>query len=248
MLKIKNLNKQTSDNFRITVEKLHLNAGVHHLIGPNGAGKSTLLDIISGLSTTNNQEVSLLDINVTPFNFAQLIDIRRYLMQKQHIHFSLTVLEMLEIAHPNLDLEETLNNEIIVGLDLQYLLLRSVNQLSGGELQRTQLARVFINISMKKNYIILLDEPYTGLDIKHRYWLNNFLVKLQTFCCILISHHEINFALRSNQPCILINKGKLHALYEEASFISIEEIKSIFGIPEKAITIENDGFKQINGI
>ncbi|ATC97270.1 ABC transporter ATP-binding protein [Pseudoalteromonas tunicata] len=248
MLKITNLVKKTSDDFSVQIQQLHLNSGIHHLIGPNGAGKSTLLDLVSGISTTTNQAITLLDIPITPFNFQQLVDIRRYLMQKQHMHFSLTVLEMLGIAHPTLNLDLTLNKEIIEGLDLENLMQRSVNQLSGGEVQRAQLARVFINLSSDKKYIILLDEPYTGLDIKHRFWLNKFLTTIQSFCCILISHHEINFALRSKQACILLNKGRLHALYQHATDISATELMTVFGIPQEAIIIENQGFKQINGI
>lgn len=155
MLEIEQVEYAVNSDFKIGSITIKLLTGFYHLLGPNGSGKTTLLDIISGLTPTLKGSVSINGEPVTPFNNASICQLRRYLTQQQSIHFSLSVKEMLSIAHNNLDIISKTNQLILSGLDLIPLLNKKICHLSGGEQQRAHLARVLLNVHASSPQLML---------------------------------------------------------------------------------------------
>ncbi|SFC13389.1 ATP-binding cassette domain-containing protein [Pseudoalteromonas denitrificans] len=254
MINITKVNYKISDTFKITNLDLNLDKGTYHLLGPNGAGKTSFLNLLSGLCSPDTGHIFIGNVAVNPLNLGQLSKVRAYLMQKQVAHFALTVKGMLAIT---LSLSESAvetlceNHDVIKGLDLLQLLNRSITALSGGESQRAHLARVLLHCDLKlePNFcLLLLDEPYTGLDVSHKLWLNQYLTQLGKYITVLISHHELNLALNLAQPCIIINNGQIHRVLTDSRDIEKSTLVDVFKLPLSVLSETNEGILQIIGI
>jgi len=253
MIKVTNVSYKISNVFELQDINLSISPGVHHLLGPNGAGKTSFLNLISGLCAVDKGSIFIGNLEVDPLNLRALSKVRAYLLQKQVAHFALTVKGMLAIT---LSLTENevenlcIDNIIINGLDLKPLLNRVITGLSGGETQRAHLARVLIHCDQDINpaCCLLLDEPFTGLDVAHKLWLNQYLSHLGKKIAIIISHHELNLALNLAQPCIIINKGRIHSVLSDSRDIEITTLLDVFNLPKHALIETNEGILQIIGI
>lgn len=137
------------------------------LFGPSGAGKSTLLDCIAGLVRPNAGKVTI-DQNVL-FDAAARIDMspqkRRiaYVFQSLALFPHMTVEQNVAYGLKNMaDQDRRMRvEEILEALRIANLRNQKPSQISGGEKQRTALARSLVT----QPRLLLLDEPLTGLDV-----------------------------------------------------------------------------------
>lgn len=182
------------------------------LLGPSGCGKTTLLRAVAGFhqpsngkividgicvgSTTHNQAVSERNIGMVFQDFALF----PHMTASQNIGFGLSSLSPQEQSNR---IEECLN---LVGLDSHADLYP--HQLSGGQQQRVALARAIA----PKPSIILLDEPFSSLDLELREQLatdiRTLLKRIDT-TAILVTHDQ-NEAFAMADKIAVINNGKLH--------------------------------------
>jgi len=133
------------------------------LLGPSGSGKSTLLNILGGLDAPTSGEATFRDHDLVLAPEAELTRYRRehvgFVFQHYNLIPSLTVLEnvalVTEIAERPMAPEEALE---LVGL--AHRLDHFPAQLSGGEQQRTAIARAIV----KQPDVLLCDEPTGALD------------------------------------------------------------------------------------
>ena len=163
------------------------------LLGPNGAGKSTLIRLLAGL--LKPQSGTLL------WRENPIAKARReiaYLPQvDQHQrHFPIRVRDVIATGRfPHLghfrrfrqiDREKT--DEAIETMKLGDIAHRQIDQLSGGQQQRTYIARALA----QEAHVLLLDEPFNGLDIESRCHLSDSLIELtQSGHLIIASHHQL---------------------------------------------------------
>lgn len=147
------------------------------IVGPNGSGKSTLLKALCGdLPCTGDVAVNGRPLaRMKPWEAAGL---RAVLPQASALSFPFTVREIVRLGlmggHSGLSAgeEETLPERALAQVDLDGFAGRFYQELSGGEQQRVQLARVLCQVwtpvlSGVPRYL-LLDEPVSSLDIRHQ--------------------------------------------------------------------------------
>lgn len=166
------------------------------LIGPNGAGKSTLLKAIAGLVPRQHGTIRWRGTAVRKWSreFA-------YLPQREEVDWSfpITVRGLVEMGrYPQTGwwrrFSEADAAAVDIALDslaLTHLQDRQIRELSGGQQQRTFLARALA----QEAHVLLLDEPFTGLDRNASHLLGELLNRLAAEGRLVIaSHHDLNTA------------------------------------------------------
>lgn len=240
------------EGFKVEVSELALTSGFYHLLGANGAGKSTFLDMLAGLYPQVSQSISLNGTQYSSLSLQQLAQQRAYLTQQNTVHFAITGYEMLSICFDtNLSkLKEMISDHpIIEGLEVQHLLHKPLSELSGGERQRCYLASVLLRCdkdTSRHANLLLLDEPFTGLDIKHTLWLIDHLTHISEHICVIASHHEVNFALKSENPCLMMKNGALIGDFKAGRDIKTAHLLDSFGLKTSQISYENNAYYQIS--
>ncbi len=147
---------------------LHLQPGeLVSLIGPNGVGKSTLLRTLTGYLPALAGRVMLDGRSIHAMSAAERGRVIAYVPQSEPPVFDFTVREVVQMGrtpHGDEDRAGHIVDAALHALDLVALRNRPVTQLSGGELQRTLIARALA----QDTPLMLLDEPTAHLDLGHQ--------------------------------------------------------------------------------
>lgn len=188
------------------------------ILGPNGCGKTTLLRGLAGiLPIEGSVKVQGENLNRMPVRRkAQKIAL---MSQLSSTYFSYTVYETVMLGRyvhqkKGVFSRETKEDRNIVEESLKRVGMlelkdRQITELSGGQLQRVFLARVFA----QEPQVILLDEPTNHLDLKYQLEL---IENLKTWAsrkghCIVGVLHDINLALSFADTVLLMEEGTVKA-------------------------------------
>ncbi len=175
------------------------------IAGPNGAGKSTLLGVIAGLIRPTRGEV-LLDgadaVRDRDDGLARKIGVLSY---HSFLYSDLSVLENLRFYGKLYDIDAA-DETIEPLLDRLGMLERYqslVKTLSRGMKQRVALARTLLHDPP----VLLLDEPYVGLDQEAMELLHGFLGEKQR--TILLVTHDLNRGLEVADRILIVDRGRI---------------------------------------
>jgi heme exporter protein A len=181
------------------------------LLGPNGAGKTTLLRILSTLSRPSSGTVKVagLDLGSAGEEARRRIG---FLSHRTLLYDDLTAEQNLRFYARMYDIDENsarLDHLLKrVGLDLRRSDL--VQTFSRGMKQRLALARAVLH----QPQLLLLDEPYTGLDPQAAEMLRNLLHELAgEGCAILLTTHRLSRAVSTGHRILVLHRGQL--VYDE---------------------------------
>lgn len=205
-------------------------------IGPNGAGKTTFLGALSGLLKPSAGTVTLDGAPLASYAPAALA--RRIARTEQNVRadWSFSVRETAALgrfAHRGWFAPPTPEDRAAVDSALERAGLggfggRPVTELSGGELQRTMIARALA----QEPEILLLDEPVSQLDLKHQLSILELLRTLAANgLAVAASLHDLNLAAAYADRIALFAGGGLRALGAPAEILKEELILEAFGIP-----------------
>ncbi len=182
------------------------------LLGPNGVGKSTIFNIIVGLVKPNYGEVHINQKNVTDVPiYKRAIDFGLSIVpQTGGVFSNLTCIENLkavsEIVIKNKDERNFKIEKMISKFELDAVKNTKAKHLSGGQRKKVSIAMSL----MSDPKIILMDEPFQGLDIMSTRDLQETIVNLQTEdnkrCCIISDHAARDLLAISDRAIILANK------------------------------------------
>ncbi|WP_367873235.1 metal ABC transporter ATP-binding protein [Luteolibacter sp. Populi] len=177
------------------------------LVGPNGAGKSTLLKAIAGLVPRSAGKILWRGSAVKRWSreFA-------YLPQREEVDWSfpITVRGLVEMGrYPQTGMfgrftakDDAAVDNALASLDLLDLQRRQIRELSGGQQQRTFLARALA----QEAHVLLLDEPFTGLDRNASRQLGDLLERLANEGRLVVaSHHDLASVPRLFDEALLLN-------------------------------------------
>ena len=198
LLTIENLTKSFGDKLLFEDISFGINAGQKTaLIARNGYGKSTLLNILTGKELPDSGKVTFRgDVKMA------------YLPQNPDFHKHQTVRSFVEAAERPETVEpwdfEQRVEEVLSRLEVDQLMDRAMDTLSGGEQKKVALSRILID----DTNLLLLDEPTNHLDISMIEWLEDFLSKQRL--AILMVTHDRYFLDHVCQDIIELDNSRLY--------------------------------------
>ncbi len=217
MIRVKNVSAGYDNLPVIHDVTFNINRGEHlSIIGPNGCGKSTLLRVLSGVMPYSGS-VELDGAEVKRTGKKSLSQKVSLLSQMTAVYFNYTVLELVmmgRFVHAKRNFlsvpsgrDRELSEEALRYVGLLELKDRAVDTLSGGQLQRVFLAKLFA----QNPEVVLLDEPTNHLDLSYQVELISFLkswAKEQEKTIIGVLH-DINLAMSLSDKMMLMDNGRI---------------------------------------
>jgi lipopolysaccharide export system ATP-binding protein len=214
ILAAKSISKSFGNRIVLRKINIHLNQGeMLGLLGSNGAGKSTFMNIVLGLLTPDFGDIFLGNSKLTNLAIHERSKLGiAYLPQQTSIFRGLTVYENLLAIAQIVKKRETEQKEIVEKLMSEFSIthLRNVKALalSGGERRRTEIARCLVN----NPKVLLLDEPFAGVDLLSIQDIKELLLKLQSRgCAVLVTDHNASQLLSVVDRAYVIANGNIVA-------------------------------------
>ena len=205
------------------------------IIGPNGSGKSTLLRLINAALSPKSGNVWIDGKDVRSYSPRELARLVALVPQHSQMDFDFTVLDVVLMGrHPWLRRfqgesakDVAIARAAMAHSGITHLADRPVTQLSGGEWQRVVVARAFT----QGTPVLLLDEPVTGLDIRHQLDVMEFMRASavhtgMTIVCVL---HDLNLALHYCDTIALLDGGCLRAFGLPSEMLG-DVVDEVYGV------------------
>jgi iron complex transport system ATP-binding protein len=217
------------------------------LIGPNGSGKTTLLRLLSGALSAGSGEVMVAGRPAGDWPARERARQVAVVPQESAAAFDFTVMETVLMGRtPYLGLlglegpeDVRIAEEALRRTGMLDFAGRLLSHLSGGERQLVFVARALA----QRARIMLLDEPTSWLDIRHRQEIYALLSRLnrEEGLTILTTSHDINLAARWCPRMILLNQGRIRADGAPARVFEPQVLSEVYGTPLRVIADPESG-------
>ena len=211
-LKIKNLTFfHRKDALVLNKINLNIDKGEYvSILGSSGSGKTTLLRVIAGLEKQDGGSI-MMDNEIISNESIMIAPEKRNIglvVQDKALFPHLNVIKNIMFGIRNQSNKQNTANEIMKLFKIEKHKNKFPHELSGGEQQRVALAR-----SLAPNpKLLLLDEPFDGLDVELKSELHNEvqkIVKLKEITVIMVTHDHNEAKLLSDR-IFSIEKGKIN--------------------------------------
>ncbi len=205
------------------------------LVGPNGSGKSTLFKSIMGFLKPSQGQIRVAGLTVQKAQKKQLM---AYVPQSDEVdwNFPVSVFEVVMMGrygYMNLLRIPSAKDRRLVMESLERVGMidfrhHQIGELSGGQKKRAFLARALA----QEGKVILLDEPFTGVDIKTEKRIIDLLIQLRDEGhTILVSTHDLASISTFCDRTILLNQTILAAGTTEETFTEENLTMTFGGLP-----------------
>jgi iron complex transport system ATP-binding protein len=207
-------------------------ADVVSVLGPNGVGKTTLIKCIAKVLKPNAGSVLMKGADLHQMNKKDIAKNIGYVTQKSETSRTTVFDSVLLGRKPHFEWDATekdirLAGRVIHLLGLDGLALKYIDEISGGEYQLVQIARVLV----QQPKIILMDEPTSSLDLANQHMIMHLIrkiVKKNNMAAILIIH-DLNLAIRHSDKFVLMKDGMVFSVGGH-EVITPENIKAVYNI------------------
>lgn len=189
---------------------LRLESGIHVLLGKNGSGKTTLMRTIAGILPPLAGCIRLGQDSGYDHNLTKTDSRIGYLGHRAALSESLSVGQNLHFWQriAQLYAPPTALNTVAEAFQLQELWHQRIRQLSRGQRQRTDLAR----LTLTPADVLLLDEPFTGLDPVQAQHIRQKMRKWAQHRPLIYSTHSLSEALEMSDHFLLVGQHTLESV------------------------------------
>jgi iron complex transport system ATP-binding protein len=212
------------------------------LLGKNGAGKSTLLLSLIGQRAASQGSIQLDGKDIYELRPRELASKVGILFQQGIEALPATVLETVMLGrHPHAqsllwdsEKDTEIAENAIAAFDLGELQERSLDTLSGGELQRLALAMLLAQAPQ----LFLLDEPSNHLDVAFQVKLLSVLASkvAESSASFFMATHDINLAARFCENIILLLDDGESLVGKSQDVLNEENLSRAYGYPIKSVS------------
>ena len=244
MLEIKNLSSGYDGVDIIKNISLSIRSGENlFVIGPNGCGKSTLLKTIANIIEYKGS-IKIDDKEISSLNRKELAKKVGLMSQVSEIYFPYTVYETVSLGrYPySKGIFDTLSKEDkniilenISKVGLTEFKDKMITELSGGQVQRVFLAKLFA----QNPDIILLDEPTNHLDLKYQIELLEYVnhwAKSKNKIVIGVLH-DLNLVHHFADSVIMLQNGEIISSGNPKNVLNGEKLKEVYDIDIKSFMV-----------
>ena len=248
MLEVKNLSFAYSKNGRTILDgvSFYLEQGQFMaILGNNGAGKSTLIKCIDRINHVTEGQVLVNGKSIEAMQRRQLAQSVAYVPQNTQPAHTMVFDAVLLGRKPYIKWGITAEDERIVAqtlemLNLKQLESRYLDELSGGELQKTMLARALV----QQPKYLLLDEPTSSLDPNNQHEMLHVIrdIAQEKNIGVAIVIHDLNLAMRHCDRFLFIKDAKVFS-FGGVETVTPETIETVYDL--RVDIIEHKGIRVI---
>lgn len=229
MIKISNLHKfyGTKENRAEVLKGINLeieDGKIICVLGPSGSGKSTLLNILGGIETIDEGDVSVFGEDIKNMSKKALENYRRenlgFVFQFYNLISDLNVLENVEVGK-YLSKKPMNTDTLLDELGLSEHKYKYPNEISGGQAQRASIARAMI----KSPKLLICDEPTGALDYESAKDVLCLIENLnhKYHSTVIIASHNTQIAKMSD-VILSLHNGSIKSVVENKDKISAKEV------------------------
>lgn len=231
MLNVTDISKSIKGRKIVSKISFEINkSDIFGLLGPNGAGKTSTFYIIAGLMNPDDGKITLSnkDISKLPMHKRSKLGIK-YLPQEPSVFQNLTVYENL-LGLAELSFKNKKNITDFVSNSIEEFGLSDITQLKGRQLSGGQRRKVEIARTLAaKPKIILLDEPFAGIDPIAIEDIKKVLKKLSDKGIgILITDHNVRETLEICNEAAIISNGEIISQGSKEELINDKLVKEVY--------------------
>jgi len=214
------------------------------IIGPNGAGKTSLVESVAGIRKIAAGSIAISGVDIEELNERERARLVALVPQNPSVPSGMSVRDyvalgrtayhgMLRAPSPG---DRAIVDSVIERLSLQEFAKRNVATLSGGERQRMVLARTLAQSTM----VVVLDEPITGLDLRHQMDLLELLKKEVAECglTVLATLHDLTLAGQFADRLVLLDKSQVVLDGAAHEVIRSTELASRYGMQLRVVDVD----------
>ena len=202
------------------------------ILGPNGVGKTTLLRCICDFHGSNNDTVFIDGKDVTGMSRVELAKNIGYVPQRA-IASQSTVFDTVLIGRrPYMVWGATkedirMTYDVMLSLGLKSLMLSYADEISGGEFQKVQIARVLV----QDPKVIVMDEPTNNLDLSNQHISMKMITNAvrSKGVCTVMSMHDINLAIQYSDELMFMKEGNILG-HGSPDIVTEKLVKDVYGI------------------
>lgn len=205
------------------------------LLGPNGSGKSTLLKTLTKTLVPLGGEVRLGSRDLASLDFGELAKHVAYVPQEEAPPFRFTVRQVVLMGRMPISdsffdtaADHHAAEEAMAEADCLDLADRPINEISGGERQRTLIARALAQNAPT----LLLDEPTSHLDIGHQVAIIQLVQRLRNQGKAFLSAlHDLNLAADLGETALLLKEGRIALSGAVEDVLESPELDQTYNVP-----------------
>ncbi len=230
MLAINNYSKAyNKDHFAVSGLSLNVDSGdLFAFIGHNGAGKSTTIKSIVGILPFDDGDILIdgISIKKDPISCKKMI---AYIPDNPDIYDSLTGIQYLNFIADIFKVDKTTRKAIIDKYASEFELTNDLNNLISSYSHGMKQKLVIISAFVHSPKLLILDEPFVGLDPKATYLVKKAMVE---FCenggAIFFSTHVLEVAEKLCNKLAIIKNGKLLITGKMEEVIKDSTLEDVF--------------------
>ena len=230
MLAINNYSKAyNKDHFAVSGLSLNVDSGdLFAFIGHNGAGKSTTIKSIVGILPFDDGDILIdgISIKKDPIAYKKMI---AYIPDNPDIYDSLTGIQYLNFIADIFKVDKTTRKAIIDKYASEFELTNDLNNLISSYSHGMKQKLVIISAFVHSPKLLILDEPFVGLDPKATYLVKKAMVE---FCenggAIFFSTHVLEVAEKLCNKLAIIKNGKLLITGKMEEVIKDSTLEDVF--------------------
>jgi len=234
-VEVQNLSFRYGKTFVLKNINLRVTDGeVVSLVGPNGAGKSTLLKCINHIKKTFSGAIFVDGMELKSMQLNQISRMFGYVPQATAHSFPATVFDTVLLGRrPYLGWAVSprcreIVYQTMISMELDHLALRQFNELSGGEQQRTLIARALV----QEPKVLLLDEPTSNLDLRYQLEVLEHVAEIvkKRGISVIMAIHDLNLAAQYSDRIIFLKKGEVYRDGTPQETLVSATIKTVYNV------------------